>query len=54
MDMFASVIGFFQNGGVFMYPIVVVLALGLIISIERYFYLSKTSVSNRMVWKKIT
>jgi biopolymer transport protein ExbB len=54
MDMFASVIGFFQNGGVFMYPIVVVLALGLAISIERYFYLSKTSVSNRMVWKKIT
>jgi biopolymer transport protein ExbB len=54
MDMFASVIGFFQNGGVFMYPIVIVLALGLAISIERYFFLSKTSVSNRMVWKKIT
>jgi biopolymer transport protein ExbB len=54
MDMFASVIGFFQNGGVFMYPIVVVLALGLAISLERYFFLSKTSVSNRMVWKKIT
>ena len=54
MDMFASVIGFFQNGGVFMYPIVIVLALGLVISIERYFYLSKTSLSNRMVWKKIT
>ena len=54
MDMFASVIGFFQSGGVFMYPIVVVLALGLAISLERYFFLSKTSVSNRMVWKKIT
>ncbi len=54
MDMFASVIGFFQNGGVFMYPIVIVFALGLAISIERYVFLSKTSISNKMVWKKIT
>ncbi|TDJ48662.1 MAG: MotA/TolQ/ExbB proton channel family protein [Gammaproteobacteria bacterium] len=54
MDMFASAIGFFQNGGFFMYPIVVVLAVGLAISLERYFYLSKTSVTNRMVWNKIT
>lgn len=37
-----------------MYPIVVVLAVGLAISIERYIYLSKTSLSNRMVWRKIT
>ncbi len=54
MDAFASVVAFFQNGGVFMYPIVIVFALGLAISIERYIYLSRTSVSNRMVWKKIT
>jgi biopolymer transport protein ExbB len=54
MDVFSSVVAFFQNGGVFMYPIVVVLALGVAISIERYIYLSKTNISNRMVWKKIT
>ena len=54
MDVFASVVGFFQNGGVFMYPIVIVFALGLVISIERYVFLSKTSMSNKMVWKKIT
>ena len=54
MDVFSVIVNFFQSGGVFMYPIVVVLALGLAISIERYIYLSKTSLSNRMVWKKIT
>jgi biopolymer transport protein ExbB/TolQ len=54
MDVFSVIVSFFQSGGVFMYPIVVVLALGLAISIERYIYLSKTSLSNRMVWKKIT
>ena len=54
MEMFASVIGFFQNGGVFMYPIVLVFAIGMAISIERYCFLTKTSFTNRMVWKKIT
>ena len=54
MDSFVTIVSFFQNGGVFMYPIVIVFALGLAISIERYVYLSKASLSNRMVWKKIT
>ena len=54
MDIYSSIVSFFQSGGVFMYPIVVVLAVGLAISIERYIYLSKTSLSNRMVWRKIT
>ena len=54
MIVFSGIVGFFQNGGVFMYPIVIVLALGVAISIERYFFLTKTSVSNRMIWKKIT
>jgi len=54
MDMYSNIVSFFQNGGVFMYPIVIVFALGLAISIERYVFLSKTSLSNRMVWKRIT
>ncbi len=54
MTIYEGIVGFFQEGGVFMYPIVIVLTLGLAISIERYLYLSKTSLTNRMVWKKIT
>lgn len=54
MAMYEGIVGFFQEGGVFMYPIVIVLTLGLAISVERYLYLSKTSLTNRMVWKKIT
>ena len=52
--MYKVILDFFQDGGVFMYPIVIVFALGLAISIERYVFLSKTSLSNRMVWKRIT
>ncbi len=54
MEIYQGIVGFFQEGGVFMYPIVIVLALGLAISIERYLFLSKTSITNRMVWQKIT
>ncbi|RMF98085.1 MAG: MotA/TolQ/ExbB proton channel family protein [Gammaproteobacteria bacterium] len=54
MDVYSGIVGFFQNGGVFMYPIVIVLALGLAIAVERWIYLSKTSVSNRMLWNKVT
>jgi biopolymer transport protein ExbB len=54
MSIYTSIVSFFQDGGVFMYPIVVVFALGLAIAVERWVFLSKTSLSNRMVWKKIT
>lgn len=53
MSMYESVVTFFQSGGMFMIPIVIVLAVGLAIAIERYIYLSKTSLTNQMAWKKI-
>lgn len=54
METYSSIVSFFQDGGVFMYPIVIIFALGVAIAVERYVYLSKTSVSNRMLWNKIT
>ncbi|HEB57032.1 MAG TPA: MotA/TolQ/ExbB proton channel family protein [Gammaproteobacteria bacterium] len=45
--MYASVVGFFQEGGTFMYPIMVVLAIGLAISLERYIYLTSAKRANR-------
>ncbi|MGI9330727.1 MAG: MotA/TolQ/ExbB proton channel family protein [Gammaproteobacteria bacterium] len=54
MNFYSSVVSFFQDGGVFMVPIVVVLALGLAIAAERWVYLSRTSFGNRTLWKKIT
>ncbi len=54
MDVYSSIVGFFQDGGVFMYPIVFVFALGAAISIERWFYLTKASVSSKQLWKQLT
>ena len=53
MDMYNTVVGFFQSGGIFMYPIVIVLALGMAIAIERWFYLTTARASNHRLWKKI-
>jgi len=53
MDVYATIVGFFQSGGFFMYPIVLILALGLAIAIERYIYLSMAKTSNHRIWKKL-
>ena len=49
--MYKTIIDFFQDGGVFMYPIMVVLAIGLAIAIERYLYLSVIKRNNKKLLK---
>ena len=51
--MFETVIRFFQDGGPFMYPILVVLAIGLTITIERYIYLISVKNRNQKVLTQI-
>ena len=46
-----TVVKFFQDGGTFMYPIAVVLAIGLAIAIERFIYLSGAKATNRRVFE---
>ncbi len=51
--MFASALKFFQEGGSFMYPIMVVFAIGLAISLERYMYLTAAKLSNSRLLSKL-
>ncbi len=53
MDTYNTIVRFFQDGGLFMYPIMLVLGIGLAIAIERWFYLSASKTRNRMIWKKL-
>ena len=46
-DMLTTLIQFFQDGGPFMYPILIVLAVGLAITLERWLHLSYAKTSNR-------
>lgn len=51
--MLETMIRFFQEGGFFMYPIALILLLGLVIAIERYGYLTLAKRSNRSVFDKL-
>ncbi len=53
MDFFYSIVGFFSSGGVFMYPILVVFAVGLAIAVERYVTLTLVTNKNQAVWNKV-
>jgi len=47
MESMNLVISFFQNGGPFMFPIALVLAIGVTIAVERYIFLARTVRANR-------
>ncbi|MEJ2275260.1 MAG: MotA/TolQ/ExbB proton channel family protein [Woeseiaceae bacterium] len=49
----STFVRFFQDGGPFMIPILIVFGAGIAIAIERWTYLSMSSASNRALWKKI-
>ncbi len=51
--MYKTIVDFFQDGGVFMYPIMIVLAIGTAIAIERYVYLSIIKRNNKKLIKKL-
>lgn len=53
MDFYASIVRFFQEGGPFMYPIALVLAVGVAISIERWLFLAGAKSSNRKAFDKL-
>ncbi len=53
MEFIETVVRFFQTGGAFMYPILIVFAIGLAISIERYLKLGTVRSANRKVWNEV-
>ncbi len=53
MDMYTTVVSFFQDGGPFMYPIAVVLGVGFAIALERFLYLMNQTRVNRRDYEKI-
>ena len=53
MDLIYSIVRFFVTGGPFMYPILIVFAVGAAIAIERYITLTMVTTKNQSVWGKI-
>ena len=53
MESIYSIVGFFQKGGTYMYPILLVLAVGMAIAVERWIQLSRTRNENRKMWIRV-
>jgi biopolymer transport protein ExbB/TolQ len=53
METLYEILRFFQSGGPFMYPILLVLAIGTAIAIERYIYLGFVRARNKGIWKRV-
>ena len=46
IDAYSTITSFFQDGGFFIYPIAVVLAVGVAIALERWVFLSRERIRN--------
>lgn len=53
MDIIYSIIGFFVTGGPFMFPILIVFAVGTAIAAERYITLTRVTAKNQTAWDKV-
>jgi biopolymer transport protein ExbB len=53
MDALYSIVRFFVAGGAFMYPILIVFAVGAAIAIERYITLTMVRRRNEGMWSKL-
>src|SRR5690242_2244688 len=48
-----TIVRFFQMGGFFMFPILLVLTVGIAIAIERWIHLKRVMVENRKIWDEV-
>jgi biopolymer transport protein ExbB len=53
VDTFYSIVNFFVQGGPFMFPILLVAAVGTAIAVERYITLARQGAKNRAAWTKV-
>ena len=50
---FYSLVAFFQKGGIFMYPILLVFTIGIAIAFERLVQLTRVRNANQKMWTQI-
>jgi len=53
MGFIYTIVDFFQSGGAFMYPILIVFALGIAIAAERFVKLTYVRKSNQVMWDQL-
>jgi biopolymer transport protein ExbB/TolQ len=52
-EIYTFIVGFFKNGGFFIYPVIVVFFVGVAIAIERFIFLTAETKRNRDLWSDL-
>jgi biopolymer transport protein ExbB len=53
MNAFQTAVKFFQDSGLFIYPSLLIMAIGVSIAIERFIFLNRARTQNRQLWAKV-
>jgi len=53
MNAFDTAVKFFQDSGLFIYPSIFIMAVGLAIAIERFVFLNRARAENRKLWQQV-
>ncbi len=53
MEIYNTIVSFFRDGGLFMYPIAFIFAVGIAVAIERYIFLEKAKKMNKSAFDKV-
>ena len=53
MNAFNTVVKFFQDSGLFIYPSILIMALGVAVAIERFIFLNRARADNRRMWDQM-
>jgi biopolymer transport protein ExbB/TolQ len=53
MDAYSTAVKFFQDSGLFIYPSILIMAMGLAIAIERFIFLNRARAENRKLWAQV-
>ncbi|TMH09823.1 MAG: MotA/TolQ/ExbB proton channel family protein [Betaproteobacteria bacterium] len=53
MNAFSTFVKFFQDCGLFIYPSLLIMTLGVAIAIERFIFLNRARSENRKVWQQV-
>ncbi len=53
MNAFNTALKFFQDCGLFIYPSILIMALGVSIAVERFLFLNKARAQNRKMWAQV-
>jgi biopolymer transport protein ExbB/TolQ len=54
VSFFNNAVNFFRDGGVFLYPLALILAVGLAIAVEKFVFITRETSKNRALWDEVT